>query len=249
MAGHVSGRAGGWPDWQPPCHAPHTGWHATHAASRAVWLPTWPWPPGCRFNTRLKGINGGVLLLRPCPAVQQHMIELLDSHPKLRFSYGAAEQDFFNWWAPLPALVDGALCTGGSAALPCHCARQAACAAPPCPPLRHRWHSWQTWVLCGTISRLRQTRSSLSPAAWRSSSAAACPPPWLLCHCRYYRYTGMMLPLEYNTMASDSLHASGNLTIGGHAPVVVHFTQTKPFRGAQPGTPGHQLLCSAAQLD
>ena len=57
----------------------------------------------------------------------------------------------------------------------------------------------------------------------------------------------MMLPLQYNTMASDSLH--GNLTIGGHAPVIVHFTQNKPFKGTQPGTPGHQFLCSAAQLD
>ncbi len=35
--------------------------------------------------------------MRPCPAVQQHMIDLLDKHPKLRFSYGAAEQDFLNW--------------------------------------------------------------------------------------------------------------------------------------------------------
>jgi hypothetical protein len=69
------------------------------AAPPADWLPAWL--PGRRFNTRLKGINGGVLLLRPCPAVQQHMTELLDSHPKLRFSYGAAEQDFFTWWVPL----------------------------------------------------------------------------------------------------------------------------------------------------
>ena len=81
---------------QPPPSVAHL-----RAAPPAVWLRAWL--PGCRFNTRLKGINGGVLLLRPCPAVQQHMIELLDSHPKLRFSYGAAEQDFFNWWVAPPA--------------------------------------------------------------------------------------------------------------------------------------------------
>lgn len=54
-----------------------------------------------RFNTWLKpSINGGVMLLRPCPAVQQHMIDLLERYPKLRFTYGAAEQDFFGWWVP-----------------------------------------------------------------------------------------------------------------------------------------------------
>lgn len=113
-----------------------------------------------RFNTQLSGINGGVLLLRPCPEVQQHMVSLLDNHPKLRFSHGAAEQDFLNW---------------------------------------------------------------------------------------YFRYTGMMLPLEYNAMASDSL--KGNLTIGGKAPVVVHFTQNKPFHGSVAGKPGHQFLCPASELE
>lgn len=53
----------------------------------------------CSFNTWLRpGINGGVMLLRPCPAVQQHMLQLLDTYPKLQFTYGAAEQDFFGWW-------------------------------------------------------------------------------------------------------------------------------------------------------
>ena len=51
-----------------------------------------------RYNTRLPGgINGGVLLLRPCPAMLQHMVHLLDTQPKLRFAHGAAEQDFFTW--------------------------------------------------------------------------------------------------------------------------------------------------------
>jgi hypothetical protein len=57
----------------------------------------------------------------------------------------------------------------------------------------------------------------------------------------------MLLPLEYNTMASDSLR--GNRTVGGRAPTVVHFTQNKPFNGAQPHKPGHQFLCTAEELN
>ena len=56
----------------------------------------------------------------------------------------------------------------------------------------------------------------------------------------------MMLPVEYNTMASDSL--DGNLTLGGRRPVVVHFTQHKPFGGPVPGRPGHQFLCTREEL-
>jgi hypothetical protein len=55
-----------------------------------------------------------------------------------------------------------------------------------------------------------------------------------------------MLPIEYNTMASDSL--AGNITLGGRSPVVVHFTHNKPFGGAVPGRPGHQFLCSREEL-
>ena len=42
-------------------------------------------------------INGGVFLLRPCAAVEAHMLALLERHPKLRFVHGTAEQDFFGW--------------------------------------------------------------------------------------------------------------------------------------------------------
>lgn len=63
----------------------------------------------------------------------------------------------------------------------------------------------------------------------------------------YYKYTGIVLPLEYNTMASDSL--VGNRTLGGRPPVVVHFTRHKPFRGPQPGRPGHQFLCSLEEVE
>lgn len=57
----------------------------------------------------------------------------------------------------------------------------------------------------------------------------------------------MVLPLEYNTMASDSLQANG-LTVGGLRPAVVHFTQNKPFKGAVAGKPGHSMLCSPQEL-
>jgi hypothetical protein len=53
--------------------------------------------PASRWGPRLKGINGGMLLVRPCPAVMDHMVAILDENPELRFSYGAAEQDFLNW--------------------------------------------------------------------------------------------------------------------------------------------------------
>lgn len=49
-------------------------------------------------------------------------------------------------------------------------------------------------------------------------------------------------------MASDSLQEDGRLTIGGRPPVIVHFTQNKPFAGAVPGKPGHHLLCSPSEL-
>ena len=50
-----------------------------------------------RYKTMLQRINGGVLLLRPCAAVQAHMLGLLQAHPKLRFTHGTAEQDFLSW--------------------------------------------------------------------------------------------------------------------------------------------------------
>ena len=57
-----------------------------------------------------------------------------------------------------------------------------------------------------------------------------------------------MLPVEYNTMASDSLLPNGKRTIGGRSPVVIHYTRNKPFQGPIPGKPGHGLLCSAKEL-
>lgn len=51
-----------------------------------------------RFGPRLESINGGVLFVRPCPAVMEHMLALLGKRPKLRFTHAAAEQDFLNWY-------------------------------------------------------------------------------------------------------------------------------------------------------
>ncbi len=53
--------------------------------------------PYCRHKTIIQGINGGVLFIRPCAATELGMQELLSDTPKLRFSHGTAEQDFFAW--------------------------------------------------------------------------------------------------------------------------------------------------------
>ena len=62
----------------------------------------------------------------------------------------------------------------------------------------------------------------------------------------YFRYTGFMLPLEYNVQVSASL--VGNKTVGGRDPVVLHFTANKPWRGQEPGVLGHDFLCDAETL-
>ncbi|KAI3434831.1 hypothetical protein D9Q98_002886 [Chlorella vulgaris] len=81
-----------------------------------------------RYRTAVQKINGGVFLLRPCAAVEAHMLSLLDQHPKLRYTHGTAEQEFFGWYyrytgATLPleynaqaeqSLVEGGLTVGGA---------------------------------------------------------------------------------------------------------------------------------------
>lgn len=54
------------------------------------------------------------------------------------------------------------------------------------------------------------------------------------------------LPLPVREQTAQSL--VGNLTVGGVAPVVLHFTNQKPWHGREPGRLGHQFLCSAADL-
>lgn len=42
--------------------------------------------------------QGGVLFIRPCKQVAEHMIELLQARPQLQFRLGNAEQEFFTWY-------------------------------------------------------------------------------------------------------------------------------------------------------
>lgn len=42
--------------------------------------------------------QGGVFFIRPCPAVAQHMLELLSKYPELQFPFGNAEQEFVSWY-------------------------------------------------------------------------------------------------------------------------------------------------------
>jgi hypothetical protein len=46
----------------------------------------------------LGSMQGGVILLRPCARIAEHMISLLRDHPHLRFTKNHAEQDFFDWY-------------------------------------------------------------------------------------------------------------------------------------------------------
>lgn len=60
-----------------------------------------------RHKTMITSINGGVLFLRPCPATERAMMNILNNTPKLRFSHGTAEQDFFAWWVGTVVCVCG----------------------------------------------------------------------------------------------------------------------------------------------
>lgn len=42
--------------------------------------------------------QGGVVLLRPCKAVAQHMMQLVSSNSTLQFSHSHAEQSFLDWY-------------------------------------------------------------------------------------------------------------------------------------------------------
>ena len=51
------------------------------------------------FQTVMTGIhNGGVLFMRPCKETYNHMLYVLEHHPKLLFTHGAAEQEFLSWY-------------------------------------------------------------------------------------------------------------------------------------------------------
>ena len=79
-----------------------------------------------RHKTVLTGINGGVLLIRPCPAVEAHMLRLLNDRPKLRFTHGTAEQDFLTWCATLRPTL-------GRCSAPAASSQPASCAGAVAP--------------------------------------------------------------------------------------------------------------------
>ena len=43
-------------------------------------------------------MQAGVILLRPCYNITNHMIDLLNKHIILRYTTLSAEQDFFHWY-------------------------------------------------------------------------------------------------------------------------------------------------------
>jgi hypothetical protein len=58
-----------------------------------------------KFPRSTRILQGGVLFLRPCPAVASHMRMLLDADPVLQFSTSNAEQEFFSWYFRHEAIV------------------------------------------------------------------------------------------------------------------------------------------------
>lgn len=89
------------------------------------------------------------------------------------------------------------------------------------------------------------TAADLNPSTCLASARCPAPPPTVP-SCRYYRYTGATLPLQWNCQAEQCLENSA--TVGGARPKIVHFTDHKPFSGPRPGTHGHEFLCSVDEL-
>ena len=58
-----------------------------------------------KYPRSVRILQGGVLFLRPCPAVSRHMQILLAEHPRLQFSTSNAEQEFFSWYFRHEAMV------------------------------------------------------------------------------------------------------------------------------------------------
>lgn len=166
------------------------------------------------------------------------MLQLLREQPRLRFSHGAAEQDFLKCAPPCfcSLLYFSSSSSGEVAGV---CAWSGAAQRQRRPAVRALHAAGRQAPLARALAR-RLTRRRCLPPLCESVNHS---------HSWYFRYTMMMLPMEYNTMASDSLLPDGrNLTVGGVPPALVHFTRNKPFGGPEPGKPGHQLLCSAEEL-
>ena len=52
---------------------------------------------GFVYNS-LGRLQGGVIFLRPCPAISSHMIDILGKNSNLHFADAHAEQSFFDWY-------------------------------------------------------------------------------------------------------------------------------------------------------
>lgn len=161
------GQRGGW--FAAPrgaCNWPAYARALGSAAGANLLPPLSPFPPPRRYRTVLRRHNGGVWLLRPCAAVEAHMLRLLREAPKLRFTHRTAEQDFLSWCAAA-AQRQCALgakqqrCTGVAAP------RRAAGAA--C--LRHTAASPDTLQTCGLLS-------ALCPCRYHRYTAATLPLQW-----------------------------------------------------------------------
>lgn len=95
--------------------------------------------------------------------------------------------------------------------------------APRCPCTGTAWRRSAWWA----TSQVR--RASAHQGVWRLGAHNA----------------GLesVLPPRYRTAATPLL------AVGGAPPRVIHFTGPKPFNGPVPGTPGHQFLCSLAEVE
>ena len=49
--------------------------------------------------------SGGFVFLRPCKAVLEHMLHLLDTDPELKFAERLAEQEFLEWYFEYTAVT------------------------------------------------------------------------------------------------------------------------------------------------
>lgn len=197
-----------------------------------------------RFRTVVKRINGGVLLLRPCPAVEAHMLSLLDCHPKLRYVQGTAEQDFFGWCVSVQGsgrvrmLAQGAACELHAVVDD----RQAA--SPPAPLLTNtssRYYRYTGMTL--SLHWSAAAEQSLEPASGLTVGGVTPrigEEGWRICYANSAGWGAHI--------GSSCLVLNCMLPTPVPCLAAVHYTRNKPFGGPQPGGLGHQYLCSLEEL-
>lgn len=91
-----------------------------------------------RYKTVVRSINSGVLLVRPCAAVEAHMLRVLGQNPKLRFTHAIAEQDFLAWWVSSPCWLSLLVLSDQGFCVP---ACLVAACLPRCMPAGPGWQS------------------------------------------------------------------------------------------------------------